>query len=242
MSEPETSPPAYDVSEAALKELYRDLDADRTDVTKLIDEAEALIESNLEPKPGSNKRETRRAADVAAKPAADSLPKPTDDVGRDASVRPRRRRRIRVGLAFGLVLLSIGFVAYGPFRSRLAAEAPRRSPSITGSLRVADLAAGHTIKPGDVYAVDIPSDAVRIKVLSGRVALVTTTGASLRACSDQPFVIEIKHGAPSAANPLLSGCGNAPSRIQAVIPQPPLPSPVPAPAISPALLKQQDRD
>ncbi|HLJ69997.1 MAG TPA: hypothetical protein VKU03_01685 [Roseiarcus sp.] len=242
MSEPEPSSPAYDVSEAALKELYRDLDADRADVMKLIDEAEALIESNLERKPGSNKREARAAADIASKPAADSLPKPTDDVGHDALVRPRRRRRAGAGLALGLVLLLVGFVAYAPFRSRLTSDVPRRPPSITGFLRVADLAAGHTIKPGDVYAVDIPSDAVRIKVLSGRVALVTKNGASLRACSDQPFVIEIKHGAPSAANPLLSGCGGAPSRIQAVIPQPPLPSPVPAPAISPALLKRQDRD
>jgi len=241
LSEPETSSPAYDVSEAALKELYRDLDADRADVTKLIDEAEALIESNLESKPDANKRGARAPADLTSKPAADSLPKPADDFGREPSVRPRRRR-IGVGLALLLVLFSVGFVAYGPFRSRLAADVPRRSPQITGSLRVADLAAGHTIKPGDVYAVDIPSDAVRIKVLSGRVALVTKSGASLRACSDQPFVIEIKHGALSAADPLLSGCGSAPSRIQAVIPQPPLPSPVPAPAISPALLKQQERD
>lgn len=244
MSEPETSlPVAYDLSEAPLAELYRDFDADRSDVTKLIDDADRLIESNRERKLDAKEQDAPRPPDFAAKPA-DSLLKPMDDGDRSAPVRPKRRRRIGLGAGFalGLVLFSAGFAAYGPRGLRLGADAPRRAPAIAGTLRVADLAAGHLIKPGDVYAIDVPADTVRIKALSGRVALVARSGASLGPCSDRPLTIEIKHGALSSANPLVSACGREPSLIQAVIPQPALPSPVPAPSISPSQIKEQGRD
>jgi hypothetical protein len=220
LSEPDKfSPDSYDLSEAALKELYRDFDADDpNDVSALIDKASVLIGADLKDRIEPKKTVAPSVSDVAARtPPVEPPARVAQNIRAKASPRPKlgpRLASIVVVLAF---LAPLGWVFLRPTAVR--------QPTIKGFLGVADLAAGRTIRPGETYGVDIPSDQVRIEVLSGRVALVARSGAALRGCSDQPFDVEVKHGAATSAGPLVVSCGGGPSLIRAAMPQLPLPVP-----------------
>ena len=219
----------YDLSEAALKELYDDQDADRPD------EAEELIGFTDDSGSGPRQAVSERVSDSTRAPVV-ALPsrERKEDVSARVSSNPSRRSRVAAAVALiaGVLVLG-GSLPYPPIRTHLAAYLPEPSSSITGLLRVADLAAGHAINPGETYGVDIPPGRVQIAVLSGQVAVASKNGASLRPCSNRPFTAVIK-GARSSENPLISSCGGAQAFIQAVIPLPPIPSSLPA-TISPSM-------
>jgi len=256
LSEPEQfSPVTYDLSEAALKELYRDLDADRAEnVTKLIDEAEELIESSLQKKPDRSKNpppdkpagERPVALDgpkVEPAPTLDSKP------ARQQKTRDRDPSRSKMGwkiaaalVALALLAVAAGVIRHWPAPTPRVARAAQPAPAVTGFLHVADLAAGRKINPGEVYAVDIPADTAHLEVVSGAVALVARNGATLRSCSNESFVVEIKHGSPGSAGPLVSSCGKEPAVVRAAIPPPPLPAPVPTVSVSPSAAERPSGD
>jgi hypothetical protein len=203
----------YDLTEAAIKELYSDLEVRR---------------NRNDPGPTADLRRT-----AAPQNPTDAVPPSTPGAkaqtisGGVSSVARRRRprraiRRFVVALT-AAVLLAAGLSHANQIRAFLASYFRQRPPSIIGILHAADLAAGHGLNPGETYEVDIPPGTVKIAVVSGRVALVTKDGATLRLCSKEPFTLEPVQG----SNPLVSSCGGKASFIQAVIPQPPLPSAVP---------------
>jgi hypothetical protein len=225
----------YDLSEAAFKELYRDLDDDR-DTTG--DETRSASRPGLTPPQIADARNGLKTAEdraIAQKPKEGKTPPviaPSRElVGARAAPAPRGRRRrgmrplaatAIVLVAFVLVLASL---AYDPIQARLTALFPdRRPPKVAGVLTVADLAAGREIKPGETFAINMPQGKVQIAVSAGEVALVTKAGAIIRPCSKEPFEIEIKSEATASPPPLITACGKEPSSIAAVIPPPPLPS------------------
>jgi ferric-dicitrate binding protein FerR (iron transport regulator) len=237
----------YDLSEAALKKLYREADDDAFyQTTNLINEAEKWFEfdvkneadsepnAGLRPEDGNRKRSDDSQAAALGVAYSTRLPpdlmpeKPAAPVvGGDVSDRRSVRPRVVAIALIAIVLLLVCVASSNSIRMRFSAYFPRSSPSMTGVLHAAELAAGHEINPGETYSVDIPQSNVQIAVLSGQVALASKNGASLRPCSNQPFVVKAADGSSGLANPFVSSCGGAPSFIQAVIPQPPLPSPVP---------------
>jgi hypothetical protein len=215
---------SYDLSEAALKELYDDQDADRPD------KAEDLIGFTDDRAPGPRQGPSESVS-VSTPRSPVVLPsgEREEQVGARISSSSGRRRRLGVAVVVALiaaVLIFGGLLSYPLFRAQLAPYFPETSLSITGVLRVADLAAGHAINPGETYGVDIPSGKAQIAVLSGQVALKAKNGSPVRACSNQSFTVVAK-GLPASDNPFISSCGGAQAFIQAVIPQPPLPSSLP---------------
>jgi hypothetical protein len=232
--DPENSSRAdYDLSEAAFKELYRDLDDDHDPAG-----ATSAPKPGLTPSQIVEARAGLRAVDdraVAQKPN-EGKTAPLVATGREvvrARVAPapqgKRRRQMRPLAATAVVLVALVLVlaslAYDPIQARLSALFPeRRPPKVTGALTVADLAAGHEIKPGETFVVNLPPGKVQIAVAGGEVALVTKVGATVRPCSKEPFEIEVKSDATATPPPLIAACGKEPASVAAVIPPPPLPS------------------
>jgi hypothetical protein len=244
---------AYDLSETAFKKLYQDLDDDRFEETiKRVADAEARTDLNPkssvatankpedERRPGFKDRtsDLRRSASVGLPPAplearpSDRLTSPRDD-----APPPRKQRGGRVRLlsllvvaAIAVALLFIYVPFNGPVRTQSAARSARQSSPVTGILHVADLAAGHTINPGEIYGVEAPPSEVKIAIASGQVALTKKDGAAIRACSSETFTLP--GGVTRSESPLIAACGGAPAFIQAVIPQPALPTdPISPPVI-----------
>jgi hypothetical protein len=224
---------AYDLSEAAFKELYRDFDDDPAPTGE---------EPRPVSKPGLTPSQIAEAR-AGAKAAGDDRPTPQKQRAGGAAPavstsrqlvavrgsRAKSRRPMSRLAATAVVLVAcvlvLASLAYDPIQARLSALFPeRRPPKVTGTLSVADLAAGHEIKPGETFAVNIPPGKVQIAVSTGEVALVTNAGATLRPCSKEPFSIETKSDAPGTPPPLIAACGKEPSSVEAVIPQPPLPA------------------
>jgi hypothetical protein len=249
---------AYDVSETAFKKLYQDLEDERFEETmNRSAEAQTRIAFNprsvldLASKPVSqtpNKENRlplqdrtsglRRSAAVGLPPAAlearpsDRLASPPD---RAASAR-QRRRPIRllslfVVAAIAVALIFIYVPLKGPTHTPSKARAVRQSPVVTGILHVADLAAGHTINPGETYGVETPPSEVNIAIATGQVALTKKDGVAMRACSNESFTLS--GGGAGSESPLIAACGGAPAFIQAVIPQPALPADPASPPVIP---------
>jgi hypothetical protein len=242
---------AYDVSETAFKKLYQESEDDRFEesMTRV---AEAETRADFSPKntvdlapnpisqtakderrrPGFEDRSSglpRGGGLVVSPPAALEAP-PSDrlDASRDdAPLRKRRAGPVRLlGLlvvaTIAVTLLFVYVPFNGPARTRPEARVKAQSPVITGVLHPADLAAGHTIKPGEIYGVEAPPSEVNIAVTSGQVALTMKDGAAMRACSNESFALT--GAAARSESPLIAACGGAPAFIQAVIPQPALPA------------------
>jgi hypothetical protein len=217
----------YDLSEAAIKELYTEAEPRKTRIDP--DLAAGLRRSD-ESLQRDDSRAARQAA--ASNPLLAPIPEPASArkedriVGRGVSRRRRprfRAFRICAVALIAAVLLATGLLHADQIRALLASYLPLRPPSINGTLRAADLAAGHGLNPGETYEIDVPPGTAQIAVVSGRVALVTKEGAIARPCSRQPFTLE----PVDRSIPLVSACGGKASFIQAVIPQPPLPSALP---------------
>jgi hypothetical protein len=231
----------FDLSEAAFKELYRDL-GDHTDEVNGPGEAPSKMASPSQIADSAAPTFGGRAADRPPLRTSDDdktffaqATAPSTTIGRDlvrvspASVAPTRRtRRMRPLAAKATLLIAaavvLGSLANDPIQAWLSGLFPeKRPPSITGALNVDDLAAGRQIKPGETFSINIPPGKVQIAVNSGQVALVTKTGAVVRPCSNETFFIEVKPVA-TTPSPLIASCGKDPSLIEAVIPPPPLPS------------------
>jgi hypothetical protein len=246
---------AYDVSETAFKKLYQELEDDRFEetMTRVVD-AEARADFNprniIDPAPRPVSQTAKRERLPRVEDRASGLPgrpadsatlaaverRPSDrlsDPREDATFRRRRGGPTRLlGLfavaAIAVVLLFVYVPFNGPARTR---PGKQESPLITGVLRPADLAAGHTINPGETYGVEAPPSEVNIAVTSGQIALMKKDGAAARACSNESFTLP--GGGASSESPLIAACGGAPAFIQAVIPQPALPAdPVSPPVIA----------
>jgi hypothetical protein len=216
----------YDVSEAAIKELYSDPEPRKTRIDP--DRAVDLRRSDE----SLHRDDSRAARQTASNPILPPIPQPASAlkedriVGRGVSKRRRprfRAFRISAVALIAAVLLAAGLLHTDQIRALLASYLPLRPPSINGVLHAADLAAGRGLNPGETYEIDVPPGTAQIAVVSGQIALVTREGAIARPCSRQPFTL-----APVGRSiPLVSSCGGKPSFIQAVIPQPPLPSALP---------------
>jgi hypothetical protein len=248
---------AYDVSETAFKKLYQELEDDRFEETMTrVAQAEARADFTpkniVEPAPRPVSQAVRRerlprvqdrasgslGGAVSSTPAALET-RPSDRLGpsrdeatsRKRSGGPARLLGLFVVAAIAVVLLFVYVPFNGPTRTRPEARSKQESPAITGVLHPADLAAGHTINPGETYGVEAPPSEVNIAITSGQVALTKKDGAAIRGCSNEPFTLP--GGGASAESPLIAACGGAQAFIQAVIPQPALPAdPVSPPVIA----------
>ena len=231
-----TSP--YDLSEDALKELYLENDEDHV-IAKLLAETE-------EPRAASPQE--RPAADGDAEFRVEPISGPTRAAPAESTIRLSKKvKKKPASKIAGVVLVALaglavfGWASYRPAQTpTVSADAAKGSPAIVGALRVADLAAGHKINPGETYDVDLPAGKVRVAVVAGEVRLLSKGGASLRPCSNQPFVVDASSGSDNSAHPLVSACGHEASFVQAEIPPPPLPSPAPVAAITPSTIRAGD--
>jgi hypothetical protein len=223
----------YDLSEAAIKELYSDAEPRKT-------RRDPHLAADLRRSDEGLKRgDSPAARQAASNPLLPPIPEPASALKEDRIVgggvskrrRPRRRAfRISAVALIAAVLLAVGLSHADQIRALLASYLPLRPPSINGTLHAADLAAGHGLNPGETDEIDVPPGTAQIAVVSGQIALVTREGAITRPCSRQPFTLE----PVGRSIPLVSSCGGRPSFIQAVIPQPPLPSALPDEATSAA--------
>ena len=239
MSEPTPfSPDSYDLSEAALKELYlgRD-DEDDAEVAKLIADADGPKKGNQE-EISAFSGQFVGGDDVSHSLAPTIAPlraPPREPTGRPTG-KTKPGGKITAAILGVGALLVLGWANYHPTQTPRVAEAAKRPAAIAGILHVADFAAGRKINPGENYGVDLPAGKVRVAVVAGEVRLTSKGGESLRACSNQPFVIDAASGSAGSA-PLVTACGREPALIQAEIPQPPLPAPAPTAAISRSTLR-----
>ena len=241
MSEPASfSPDPYDLSEAALKELYLERDDEDIDVGEELGDADG-------PKKGDQAQrsfgggQSAGGNDVphALAPTIAPLRPPSRELtGRSGGPtgKPKPGGKITAAVLGVGLLLVLGWANYRPTQTPPAANAAKRPPAIAGLLHVADFAAGRRINPDENYGVDLPAGKVRVAVVAGEVRLTSKGGESLRACSNQPFVIDAAAGSANSA-PLVTACGREPALLQAEIPPPPLPTPAPVVAISPSTLR-----
>lgn len=252
MSEPAPFlPDSYDLSEAALKELYLDRDDEDVDVAELIADADEPTKGDLLIK-GDLKKQSPQGSQTAGwsdgqHPLAPVVA-PLRAPPRELTGRPRKSaEKTKPGGKVAVVIIGVGAVLVlgwavnRPTQTPTlhAADAAKRSAAIAGLLHVADFAAGHKINPGESYGVDLPAGKVRVAVVTGEVRLTSKSGESLRACSNQPFVIDAASGSADPS-PLIIACGREPALLQAEIPPPPLPAPAPIVAISPSTLTGGD--
>jgi hypothetical protein len=236
LSEPAPfSPDVYDLSEAALKELYLDRDDEDAEVAKLIVEADEPTKGDAEE---ADRRQSDSGGDVprSLAPAVAPPRAPSRELtGRPGGPTGKMKPGDKVAAAILSVgaLLALGWAAHRPTQTPPAAAKP--SAAVAGILHVADFAAGRKISPGQSYGVDLPAGKVRVAVVEGEVRLTSKSGESLRACSNQPFVIDAASGSANPS-PTIIACGGQPALLRAEIPPPPLPAPAPLVAISPSTL------
>jgi hypothetical protein len=240
LSEPAPfSPDSYDLSEAALKGLYLERDDEDVDVARLIADLDGPKKGDQE-KSSAGGGQSAGGNDVSHSlaPTIAPLRAPPRETGRSGgpTAKTKPGGKITAAILGVGVLLVLGWANYHPTQTPPAADAAKRPPAIAGLLHVADFAAGRKINPGDNYGVDLPAGKVRVAVVAGEVRLTSKGGESLRACSNQPFVIDAASG-PANFAPLITACGREPALLQAEIPPPPLPAPAPVVAISPSTLR-----
>ena len=237
MSEPAPfSPDSYDLSEAALKELYLERDDEDVDVAELIADADGPKKGDQDERSAGGGQPARGSdAPHPIAPTIAPLRAPPRELTGGPTRKTRPGGKITAAILGVGVLLILGWANYHPTQTPRA-DAAKRPPAIAGLLHVADFAAGRKINPGENYGVDLPAGKVRVAVVAGEVRLTTRSGDSLRACSNQPFVIDEASGSANSA-PLVTACGREPALLQAEIPQPPLPAPAPIVAISPSTLR-----
>jgi hypothetical protein len=234
LSEPASfSPDSYDLSEAALKELYLERDDEDVEVAKLIADIDGPTKGDKEEKSAGGNDVPSSLAPMMAPLRAP----PRELTGRSGKPTGKTKPAGKIAAAIlGVgVLLVLGWANYHPTQTPRGADAAKRPPAIAGLLHVADFAAGRKINPGENYGVDLPAGKVRIAVVAGEVRLTSKGGESLRGCSNQPFVIDASGSLNSA--PLVTACGREPALLQAEIPPPPLPAPAPILAISRSSLR-----
>jgi hypothetical protein len=230
-----SSPSPYDLSEAALRGLYLDRDDEDEEVAKLLAKTERPIAGRPEEQPAGVADAALRLA-PAVGPARREPRESTDGLIKPAKTKPRGKILGAVLAVFGLLLV-FGWATSRHTQTPVVADAAKRPSAIAGALRVADLAAGRKINPGEIYGIDLPAGKVRIAVVAGEVALMSRSGESLRPCSSQPFVVDASSGSDNLAHPLVSACGHEASFIRAEIPPPPLPSPAPLDAITSSTIR-----